>query len=89
MYLQSVSTKENLLNRRVSRADAGASERSGSNGAGDSNTVAGDFVWGWASLEQVADELSRLLSLNIDAAISSRSAPDDSALCSVERDRFS
>ena len=39
MYLHSVTTKENLLNQRVSSADAEASERSGSTNSGGITTV--------------------------------------------------
>lgn len=49
MYLQSVFTKENLPNRRVSRADPNkASKRTGSNDSGQATTLSGQAVQGKA-----------------------------------------
>jgi hypothetical protein len=44
MYLHSVSLKENLLNPRVSSADAEASERSGSTSSGDISRILQDLL---------------------------------------------
>ncbi len=60
---ESLGTKENLLNRRVSRAGAEAPRLSGSNDSGDGTTIANQRVQGKASADQVADELQRLLML--------------------------
>ena len=79
MYLHSVATKESLLNRRVSRTDTeNGVERSGSNDAGDSSTVATDGNIGKAAPADVADELNRLLTLDAGLAngpMFSRAAP--------------
>ncbi|WP_287914171.1 PLxRFG domain-containing protein [Comamonas sp.] len=66
MYLHSVATKESLLNRRVSRAGAEASRLSGSNDSGDVSNLPSSRDIGKLSSEEVASELQRLLTLNID-----------------------
>ncbi|KZK31995.1 hypothetical protein A4F85_04570 [Delftia sp. GW456-R20] len=66
MYLHSVSTKENLLNPRVSSVDAAkaASERSGSTNSGDEASVANEVQRIKATSAEVARELHRLLTLD-------------------------
>ncbi len=85
MYLQSVATKEYLLNRRVSSVDAEASERSGSNDSGDGSIVANHSAGRKASPAEVADELQRLLKLDVGspgAPRFSRGAPSGVASAS-------
>ena len=65
MYLHSVAKKENLLNRRVSRAGAEAPGRSGSYESGDASSLANPSIEGKASSEDVAQELGRLLFLEV------------------------
>lgn len=67
MYLHSVATKESLLNRRVSGADAtkATSGHSGSSNSGDSSTVANSARSGKLASSEVAAELSRLLNLDM------------------------
>ena len=65
MYLHSVTTKENLLDSRVSSVDAEASERSGSTNQGGSATVAPAQQQGKADSAEVVAELRRLLRLDV------------------------
>ena len=67
MYLHSVTTKENLLNHRLSRADAAASERSGSTGSGDDSSLNPNVQGRKADSAEVAAELRRLLTLDVQA----------------------
>lgn len=56
MYLHSVTTKESLLNQRVSSADAEASERSGStNTGGISNVLRGLVQFNPETVSKVVD----------------------------------
>jgi hypothetical protein len=66
MYLHSVSTKESLLNPRVSSVDAAkaASERSGSTNSGDAVSVANEGQRIKATSAEVARELHRLMTLD-------------------------
>ena len=68
MYLHSVATKESLLNRRVSGADATkGKEQSGSSSSGGRINVANTEVSGKATSSDVAHELSRLLALDVSS----------------------
>lgn len=62
MYLHSVSTKENLLNQRVSSADAEASEQSGSTSSGEvASVIHGHLVFSPMAVSKVVDADGRPL----------------------------
>ncbi|MCO5338624.1 LPD38 domain-containing protein [Delftia tsuruhatensis] len=76
MYLHSVATKENLLNRRVSGTDtAGGVERSGSSNSGDGSMVAQQQPAGKLSSEAVANEINRLLKKPLQFSRAAPAAP--------------
>nr|WP_312375030.1 LPD38 domain-containing protein [Delftia acidovorans] len=76
MYLHSVATKENLLNRRVSGTDtAGGVERSGSSNSGDGSIVAQQQPAGKLSSEAVANEINRLLKKPVQFSRAAPAAP--------------
>ena len=76
MYLHSVATKENLLNRRVSGTDtAGGVERSGSSNSGDGSIVAQQQPAGKLSSEAVANEINRLLKKPLQFSRAAPAAP--------------
>ncbi|MBJ2142532.1 hypothetical protein JC796_17450 [Delftia acidovorans] len=76
MYLHSVATKENLLNRRVSGTDtAGGVERSGSSNSGDGSMLAQQPPAGKLSSEAVANEINRLLKKPLQFSRAAPAAP--------------
>ncbi|MCB4787042.1 hypothetical protein LGR64_12205 [Delftia sp. Lp-1] len=76
MYLHSVATKENLLNRRVSGTDtAGGVERSGSSNSGDGSMLAQQQPAGKLSSEAVANEINRLLKKPLQFSRAAPAAP--------------